>query len=686
MSKLSQLQELQQLGFPVPPFRELRYADWIARRRVTADGLNFPLAVRSTFAEEDGTDQSFAGHFRTETQVGADDLAAAIDAVFASYPAPEGQSVILQEMIQADYSGVLFAYRNGVWLLEYAPGAGEALVGGQREPERLLLPQFGNTDARLGGRWPVWSVPLAEESLRQPLIQLSAAARRLLAQPGAPAAGLDIECVVAAGQLYLLQARPITTPAAAQELLTSANHKEILPPEPSALMHSLIVSAGPQLFAYYRRLDPTLPERSFIRPAAGMPWINLSALYDTMVHWGLPTALVAESVGASDLYRVRWRPWRILTKLPVFLRLLATQRDARRTLDRWVAEETERLATARQQRRDRWKTAPPAALRDWATDARRIYVGLVEHMQALTGAMSGPVGLLQRWGKLAELGAYPSPSTDYRRAFEALRAGELSRTDFLAAYGHRGFYESDLGQPRFRELAEEDWAQLLGAATAPLREPSVSIPWWRRPLIRFTARLVHRREQLRHDAMRLFTELRAELLTQGPDNPWSQTLRQLFQRLGAADPGAAFGPLEREAPAGWDQNTFLSDTRGTRTPLAALGLAGTEQAATPLTIYPGRVRGRVWRVRQASIASLRPPGEGPLILIADALDPGFIPYFGRVAGVAAYTGGLLSHASIILREAGIPALTQLPADTEWETGDRVILDAAAGSLTKEESG
>ena len=680
MSKLRQLEAMRRLGLPVPPFRELRYADWTTGSTVPTGSLAFPLAVRSTYSAEAGTAQSFAGHFRTETQVGPDELTEAVTAVFGSYPAAEGQSVILQEMIQADYSGVLFAYRRGVWLLEYVPGAGEALVSGQREPERMLVPRLGGWDAKIGTRWPTWTAPLATETLRRPLLQLSAAANLLLAQPGAAAAGLDIEFSIAAGRLYLLQARPITTPAAAQELLTSANHKEILPPEPSALMHSLIVSAGSQLFAYYRRLDPTLPARSFIHAAAGMPWINLSALYDTMVHWGLPTALVADSVGAADLYRVGWRPWRLLAKLPVFLRLLWTQRAARRTLDDWVRDESRQLAAAQAQRQEPWATAPAAALRSWTTDARRIYVGLVEQMQALTGAMSGPVGLLQRWGKLTELRAYPSPSTDYRRAFEALRAGQLSRADFLAEYGHRGFYESDLGQPRFRELAAADWKQLLGEATAATPPPPRSIPWWRRPLIRFTARLIHRREGLRHAAMRLFAALRAELTQYGPPDPWSRTLRQLFRDLGAEDPGPAYGPPEREPPAGWDQNTFLADTRGTRTPLAALGLAGAERATAPLTIYPGRVRGRVWRVRRAGLATLQPPAEGPLILVADALDPGFIPYFGRVAGVAAYTGGLLSHASIILREAGIPALTQLPADVEWETGDQVVLDTENGLL------
>jgi pyruvate,water dikinase len=682
MSKLTQLQQLRRLGLPVPPFRELSYADWRAGRWSTAQ-LRFPLAVRSTYSAEDGTQRSYAGHFHTATDVAPAELDAAIEAVFASYPAPAGQSVVLQEMIAADYSGVLFAYRDGVWLLEYGAGAGDDLVGGRRAPRRLLLPRFDRWDVCLARWWRFWTVVLPHETLRRPLLQLSAAAGTLLAQRDAPAAGLDIECCFAEGQLYLLQARPITTPAAAQELLTSANHKEILPAAPSALMHSLIVGAGPALFAYYRRLDGDLPARSFVRAAAGMPWINLSALYDTMVQWGLPTGLVADSVGATDLYRVGLRPWRAVRQLGVFLQLAYAQLTAGAAVRRWVAAERDRLAMAQAQRRAQWPQDAPAALRGWADDARRIYVGLVEQMQALTGAMSGPVGLLERWGMLAELRAYPSPSTDYQRAFAALQAGTLNRANFLAEYGHRGFYESDLGRPRFRELAAEDWAKLLAGPSAPLRSAPPRIPFWRRPLLRFTARLIHRREWLRHMTMHLFDDLRKELTNYGPPDPWQYTLRRLFLRLGAGDPGTDYGPLDREPPVGWDQNTFLADTGGTRTPLPAFGLAEGSAESSPLTIYPGCVRGRVWRVRQAGLASLTPPAvEGPLILVADALDPGFIPYFGRVVGVAAYTGGLLSHASIILREAGIPALTQLPAHEVWTTGDSVELNANARTLTR----
>jgi pyruvate,water dikinase len=73
------------------------------------------------------------------------------------------------------------------------------------------------------------------------------------------------------------------------------------------------------------------------------------------------------------------------------------------------------------------------------------------------------------------------------------------------------------------------------------------------------------------------------------------------------------------------------------------------------------------------------PGE---ILVARFTDPGWTPLFGRLAGVATEVGGVLSHAAVISREYGIPAVLSLGgATTRVRTGDRVRLDGDRGLLT-----
>jgi rifampicin phosphotransferase len=78
-----------------------------------------------------------------------------------------------------------------------------------------------------------------------------------------------------------------------------------------------------------------------------------------------------------------------------------------------------------------------------------------------------------------------------------------------------------------------------------------------------------------------------------------------------------------------------------------------------------------------------PPGfdPGTTVLIARSVDAGWVPIFAQVAGVAVEIGGDLSHGSIILRELGVPAATNMGPMTNVVTGDRVRLDAATGTLS-----
>lgn len=688
MSKLQQLRDLQALGLPVPPFTAVSW-EAFQQKQYHLSGLRFPLAVRSTYSEEDGDKQSYAGHFDTVLQVSKEELITALAKVFASYPHPEGQSVIVQEMIEPSHSGVLFAFRQGVWWTEWIEGQGEALVSGQLEPRTLLLPRFGTVDYRLR-RWPYWQPPGLPAELRSAMVALSYYAGKLLQKWPHIKHGLDIEYCVYNGQLYLLQARPITTPKAAQYLLTSANHKEILPPQPSVLMTSLIISCGEQLFDYYRDLDPQLENQAFIQAAAGMPWINLSALLDLMVAWGLPTAMVARSVGADDPYAVGVRPWRVFRKLPVFFKVLWQQQTIRKQTEQWVQDARVQITEAHRHRETIWATQRAVAFQGWINDARRVYIGLVHLMQTLTGAMSGPVGLMDKLGWLSSLSAYQSTSGDYLTAYQQLLRGQVLLPEFLENYGHRGFYESDLGQRRFHEYSKEEWETLLTATlNKPKDKQAVKPPWWQRPLLAYAAKLIHQREWLRNASMQIFDQLRQELL-QAPlsINPWSHTLQQVLSTLnkGVGSDGiysiedSQLGPITLPAPVGWDMDTFLHNGLGLRRPLTAILEESGVTSRVAIGIYPGRVVGQVWRVQEANTQLLTPPDFETIILVADALDPGWIPFFSRVQAVAAYTGGLLSHASIILREAQLPAVTQLPAASIFKTGDWVVLDGTAGTL------
>jgi pyruvate,water dikinase len=65
--------------------------------------------------------------------------------------------------------------------------------------------------------------------------------------------------------------------------------------------------------------------------------------------------------------------------------------------------------------------------------------------------------------------------------------------------------------------------------------------------------------------------------------------------------------------------------------------------------------------------------------VVPTLEPSWAVLFPRVAGVVAEVGGELSHASILLREAGRPAVVNVTGI--WaavRTGDRLRLDGRRG--------
>ncbi|MBI2606136.1 MAG: hypothetical protein HYW49_08665 [Deltaproteobacteria bacterium] len=69
------------------------------------------------------------------------------------------------------------------------------------------------------------------------------------------------------------------------------------------------------------------------------------------------------------------------------------------------------------------------------------------------------------------------------------------------------------------------------------------------------------------------------------------------------------------------------------------------------------------------------------ILVTKFTDPGWTPALGMVSGVVTEVGGLLSHAAVIGREYGIPAVLNLSGATRrLKTGDRVRVDGASGQV------
>jgi pyruvate,water dikinase len=683
--KAALLDRAARAGLPVPagvvvPDQAVRVADGLPPEHLAAAlgllGGRGPVAVRSAFSAEDGAAESMAGRFRSVLGVDAGDpaaLGAAIAAVLASGAGVARRDVLIMRMVRARTAGVAFSERDHQDdLVNWAPGLADRLVGGAEPGRRLELARIERLER-----------PTARAGWARRLQRLLRAVRRALG-PG----DWDVEWADDGRRCWLVQARPVTRPTRRNEAFTIANHKEILPPLPSRLMATLIASSSPDLLGWFRAFDADLPAgRPLVEVVQGRPMMNLSLLEDLARTWGLPTRLVTDSLGGAADRPVGLRPVRVVAKAPVLARLGLAQARAAGASRRAAREMLARTAD------------PGATFGAVLATLRWQHVALVHEMSALTGAMSAPVALLRRAGTLQEHAARQRTAAtamlDDLAAVRAAPAGTPARAaawrGWLARHGHRGVYESDVARPRFRE----DPAPVLAILDAPPRPAPPAPPrtlrgrltlplWWQ------AGAAMRGRERLRADAMVGFERIRLRLLA--------------LARAAAADgrlpePAAVWDLSVDEAAAldgGWVLTPQALAAR--RAEIAALAAepvpdlvrrfdppAPAARAGTgPLAgigLTAGRAEGRAWVLQEPDT---RPPaGFRPeaTVLVARAIDPGWVPVFALVAGVVVETGGDLSHGSIVLRELGIPAVTNVAGATaRIRTGDRVRVLAGAGRV------
>ena len=202
------------------------------------------VAVRSSGADEDGGDTSFAGVYESLLGIERDDLGDAVRAVRASFlstrndsyrEGADGQTpassagaradasadaacggVLVQAMVDARYAGVLFTEHpatTGAMLVEVVAGLGEALVGGTVTPDTYAFGRLtGELWQRAGAEPP--ALDLA------PLIALGREVEALFGRPQ------DIEWAFANGRFHLLQARDITRSCTEGDTVTALAERE----------------------------------------------------------------------------------------------------------------------------------------------------------------------------------------------------------------------------------------------------------------------------------------------------------------------------------------------------------------------------------------------------------------------------------------------------------------------------
>lgn len=204
-----------------------------------------PVAVRSSAIDEDGPLASFAGQHDTFLNVtGVEAVVDAIERCLASATTDQalayrtlhglategiGIAVLVQQLVLSDVSAVLFSAnpitgKRDEMILTASWGLGESIVGGTVSPDTWIIDAASHeiVSTRIGNKQRMTiAVPCGSREVDVPRIlreqpsmtdsqvrEVAALGSRLDAAFGWP---VDIECAFAAGDLYLLQCRPITT-------------------------------------------------------------------------------------------------------------------------------------------------------------------------------------------------------------------------------------------------------------------------------------------------------------------------------------------------------------------------------------------------------------------------------------------------------------------------------------------
>lgn len=193
-------------------------------RRIEEEFFNHKfktVAVRSSINIEDGGRFSFAGQFESFLNIELKDLYTAIKKCWAAtfskrvllyvlsnnlLPQFLRPAVIIQKVISADKSGVVFTKnpnsgKKKELLIEAVKGSADKLVDGSMSPEKVIIDKLSLNFFQAPD---VLSKNLL--SLRE-IQALSRIAIEIESIYGCPQ---DIEWAIAAKQIYILQARPLT--------------------------------------------------------------------------------------------------------------------------------------------------------------------------------------------------------------------------------------------------------------------------------------------------------------------------------------------------------------------------------------------------------------------------------------------------------------------------------------------
>ncbi|MDT8433785.1 MAG: PEP/pyruvate-binding domain-containing protein [Anaerosomatales bacterium] len=677
------------------------------------------VAVRSSGVGEDG-EASFAGQLHSVVGVsGLDETIDAVRVVGASgsaelvraYGASMGVelgavAVILQRSVETEWAGVAFC-RDPVTcqpeiVVEAVCGPGSLLVDGSTTPSRTVLCRETRDVI----------VPPGEDAQALPPHVLRAVGDLAMRAEELFGAAQDIEWGWDGGRLWLLQSRPMTA-LDGLEVYSDTFAAEVWP----GLIKPLVFDVGNRSVnnAWGRLLTAIagpvdVDWQCMAGRAASRAYFNDSLLGDVLSYAGLPENAL-EAIERGE--RPRLREGSVARMVASATRLVGfalANRTRLRTVEREVQSLRERARSLAAGASD--ATAAEVARRfdellDLLEDAaylsvlamigmglRGMRVKLLARLLRAGGDVNalatprgeGPISELDEVARHvhelseAELALFETATTseihEVLDRTEAGRQARLAMDAFLEHWGHVATVNTDFSAPTWRDDPMLLWRLSVRTKSVPRvsdeADRALERTGWllRRHVMRLRRSVVARDEvndalALVYDGLRVTARRAGNLLTPSvipaADGVYCLTLDELFsalrgesgplhdvveQRQAALVADADVSPPHRlwglRLPPRWRMldveraESVASEGELRGTPASAGTFTGTARVVTDFAEAPKL-------------------GPGDVLVIAHA-DVGWTPLFGVVGAVVTGTGGGLSHAAIVARERGVPAV------------------------------
>jgi len=694
-NKSLRLSVMQQSGLPVPDGVVLsskfvsKYVhsaplqrDWLADLVWNAIGER-RCAVRSSSKSEDGAENSFAGVFESVLDVDRQSLSHALDQVIASFSAARVESysakgahqneanIVVQHMIDAEFSGVLFTQdpsASGLQMVEVVEGCGENLVSGNVTPTTL---RFG----RYSGR-PV-GAEIAPINL-EPLLHMGRKIEALFQMPQ------DIEWAYADGHFHILQSRDITAQQGQSDAAKIRNSElaRLLDLYSDRDPHDVILEQD--------ELSEVLPQPTPISfDLMSRLWSPGGSLDHACRRLGVPYNLPENRPG--HMLSVFGRTF-VDTRLKnqTALRLGRTKARHLRKSAATVRADFQsnivpkiRSKVVRLQAMD-FAKLPHAQLLDAISEIETEFVQHAyveaEVINILAGFLFSEAMVGSTASDRDRLMTPVLPNSPIQRVAACLQVDKSSRDDALiVAMGHRAAFDYELSEPRYCE----DPALLIALSNNAGKAPGAASKYNASDAISMAIAFQDLKEQAKHETLRLVHQLRRALLalagaTQLGDLLFYMSIDEVLS-LSSVPPMSLVDELTRRKS---ERSVLLAASA----PAPSLTLFDLELLSAPTlkqSYEPGklggtcvsgtgRIIGKVFKVAQSAdpdtaFANFR---QGDII-VCSVIDPNWLPYVQQSGGVLAEVGGWLSHMAIIARESGVMMHVKCSGIMDLQTGQTI---------------